>query len=113
MRRKSTSTSRSLKMAPRCPINSAPSTSQVAGIVTNHVPTVTEVQLRFNNRGRASPVTIDLHDVYYADGEFRIRNESVARVSTLTFHRQAGPAKMEITVTSVKRKDAGNNLWQN
>ena len=86
---------------------------QVAGTVTNHVPTVTEVQLRFNNRGRASPVTIDLHDVYYTDGEFRIRNENVARVSTLTFHRQAGPAKMEITVTSVKRKDAGNNLWQN
>ena len=86
---------------------------QVAGTVTNHVPTVTEVQLRFNNRGRASPVTIDLHDVYYAGGTFRIRNENVARVSTLIFHRQAGPAKMEITVTSVKRKDAGNNLWQN
>jgi len=86
---------------------------QVAGTVTNHVPTVTEVQLRFNNRGRASPVTIDLHDVYYTAGEFRIRNESVARVSTLTFHRQAGPAKMEITVTSVKRKDAGNSRWQN
>jgi hypothetical protein len=86
---------------------------QVTGTVTNRVPTVTEVQLRFNSRGRTSPVTIELHDVYYADGTFRIRNENVARVSTLTFHRQAGPAKMEITVTSVKRKDAGDNLWQN
>lgn len=86
---------------------------QVTGTVTNRVPTVTEVQLRFNSRGRTSPVTIELHDVYYADGTFRIRNENVARVSTLTFHRQAGPAKMEITVTSVKRKDAGDSLWQN
>jgi hypothetical protein len=86
---------------------------QVTGAVTNHIPTVTEVQLRFNSRGQASPVTIDLYDVYYADGAVRRRNESVARVSTLTFHRQTGPAKMEITVTSVKRKDAGDSLWQN
>src|ERR1035437_719330 len=85
----------------------------VTGPVTNHVPTVPDVQLRFNSHGRTSPVSIDLHDVCYAGGTFRIRNENVARVSTLTFHRQARPAKMEITVTSVKRKDAGNSRWQN
>jgi hypothetical protein len=86
---------------------------RVTGTVTNHVPTVTEVQLRFSSRGRNSPVTIDLHDVYYADGAFCNRNDCVANVGTLAFHRQAGPAKMEISLTSIRSKDAGRSVWQN
>lgn len=85
---------------------------QITGTVSNEVPTVTEVQMRFNDRGRSSPVTIDLHDFYYADNQVRIRNENVARISTLIFHRQAGPAKMEISLTSLKPKAAGSSLWQ-
>jgi hypothetical protein len=86
---------------------------EVEGTMSSHVPTVTEVRLRFNGRGRPSLVTIGLHDIEYFDGAFRLRNETVARVNTLTFRRKPGPAKMDITVASVKRKDAGNNFFQN
>ena len=85
---------------------------EVEGTMTGRVPTVTEVRLRFNGRGRPSPVTIGLYDIRYLDGAVRLRNESVARVNTLIFKRKPGPTKMDITVASVKRKDAGNNFWQ-
>jgi hypothetical protein len=58
-------------------------------------------------------VIIGLHDIWYLDGAIRLRNESVARVNTLTFQKKPGPTKMDITVASVKRKDAGDNFWQN
>jgi hypothetical protein len=74
---------------------------------------VTEVRLRFNSRGHASPVSISLQDIGYHDGTIQFENEIVARVNALTFRRQAGPPKMEVTLASVKRKDAANSLWQN
>jgi len=86
---------------------------EVEGTMTGRVPTVTEVRLRFNGRGRPSLVTIGLYDIRYLDGAIRLRNEKVARVNTLIFRRQPGPTKMDITVASVKRKDAGDNFWQN
>jgi hypothetical protein len=86
---------------------------EVTGTMTRGVPAVTEVRLRFNGRGQPSPVTISVHDIRYFDGSFRLHNESVARVNTLIFQRRPGPTKMDITVASVKRKDAGDNFWQN
>ena len=86
---------------------------EVTGTMTDRIPTVTEVRLRFNGGGHPSPVTIGLHDIRYFDGSFRLHNERVARVNTLAFRRKAGPSKMDITVASVKRKDAGNNFLQN
>jgi hypothetical protein len=86
---------------------------EVEGTMTNHIPIVTEVRLRFNSRGRPSLVTIDLHDIRYLDGAIRRRNEKVARVNALTFRRQSGPTKMDITVASVKRADTGDTFWQN
>jgi hypothetical protein len=86
---------------------------EVEGTMTGHVPTVTEVRLRFNGHGQPSSVTIGLHDIRYSDGAFRLRNESVARVNTLIFRRKPGPPKMDITVASVKRKGAGDSFWQN
>ncbi len=86
---------------------------KVEGTVRAQVPTVTEVRLRFNGHGRASPVTITLYDIGYSDGAFQRRNESVANVSTLVFRRDSGPARMDITVASVKRKGASDNFWQN
>jgi hypothetical protein len=85
---------------------------EVEGTVSNGVQTVTEVRLRFNARGKASPVSIELCDIHYQEGEFRHLNEMVARVNTLTFRRKPGPPKMDITVASVKKKGAGGNLWQ-
>jgi|SRR5579859_6065894 len=86
---------------------------EVEGTMAGQVPTVTEVRLRFNGRGRSSLVTIDIHDIGYFDGAFRLRNESIARVNTLIFRRSPGLAKMDITVGSVKPKNAGDGLWQN
>jgi hypothetical protein len=86
---------------------------EVTGTMTDRVPTVTEVRLRFNGHGHPSPVTIGLHDILYSDGSLRLHNESVARVNTLVFQRKSGLNKMGITVASVKRKDAGNNFLQN
>jgi hypothetical protein len=86
---------------------------EVEGTVTGLDPTVAEVRLRFNGRGRPSLVTIGLHDIGYFGGAFRLRNETVVRVNTLIFRRKPGPTKMEITVASVKRKDAGDRFWQN
>jgi len=85
---------------------------EVEGTISNGVQTVTEVRLRFNARGQTSPVSIGLCDIQYRDGAFQYPNEVVARVNTLTFRRQPGPAKMAITVAAVKKKGAGHNLWQ-
>jgi len=88
-------------------------TLEVEGTVSNSVETVTEVRMRFNARGKTSPVSIGLCEVRYREGEFRRLNEIVARVNTLTFRRKPGPPKMEVGVGSVKNKGAGNGLWQN
>ena len=70
-------------------------------VVTNQVPTVNEVRLRFSGRGKPSPVTIGLHDIRYVDGAFRATNEMVARVNTLTFQRSTNAPRMAVTVGSV------------
>jgi hypothetical protein len=86
---------------------------QADGTVLNKVPTVNTVRLVFNGRGKESPVSIDLSDLAYQGGAVVPQNQMVARVNTLTFRRQPGVPKMEITVASVKRKEAGNGMWQN
>ena len=88
-------------------------TVEVEGSINNNVETVSAVRLRFNSRGKASPVAIELCELRYAGGECRRLNEMVARVNTLSFHEQPGPPQMEVTVASVKRKGAGHGLWQN
>jgi hypothetical protein len=86
---------------------------EVEGTLSNGVEVVTEVRLRFNTHGQASPVSIGLCDIRCVDGEFKRAKEMVARVNTLTFRRQPGPPKMEVTVASVKKKGAGNSIWEN
>ena len=86
---------------------------EIDGTLTNGLRIVTEVRLRFNSRGHANPVSISLQDICSHDGTIQFENEIVARVNALTFRRQAGPPKMEVTLASVKRKDAANSLWQN
>jgi hypothetical protein len=86
---------------------------EVKGTVTKGVESVTEVRLRFNAQGQTSPVAIELCDIRYLDGDFRLVNALVARVNTLTFGRKPGPPKMEVGVSSIKSKSAGNGLWQN
>ena len=85
---------------------------EVEGVVTGRVATVTEARLRFNARGESSPVTIGLADLSYRDGALCITNEIVARVNTLAFRKSAGRPRMAVTVSSVKRKEAGDSFWQ-
>ena len=86
---------------------------EVEGTISNSVETVSEVRLRFNAHGKTSPIAIEICDVRYQEGEFRHVDEIIARVNSLTFNRKTGRPRMEVSVASVKRKNAGNSLWQN
>lgn len=85
----------------------------IEGSLTNGRPVVSEVWLRFNREGRASPVSVTLHDIVYDQGAIHLENEVVARVNLLIFRRKSGIPKMEISLASVKPEDAGDSLWQN
>jgi len=85
---------------------------EVEGVVTGSVATVTEVRLRFNAHGETSPVSIGLADLLYRENQLVITNDIVARVNALTFQKAEGRPRMGVTVSSVKRKDAGDSLWQ-
>jgi hypothetical protein len=86
---------------------------EVEGTLTNGQRVVNLVRMRFNRHGQASPVTINLADLTYRNGVLQPGNEMVARVNALTFHRTTGIPKMEVTLASLKRKDAGDGLWSN
>jgi hypothetical protein len=85
---------------------------EVGGTVVRGIPTVTTVRLVFNDGGR-SPATIGLKDIRHVDGACRFTNELVARVNTLTFKHGLDPPRMAVTVASVMRRDAADNLWEN
>jgi hypothetical protein len=86
---------------------------EVTGVLTNGQHMVTEVCLRFNGHGRTSPVTIDLADFGYTAGVICPQNEMVARVNELAFHKKAGRTEMEVSLASVKAKNAADSFWQN
>jgi len=86
---------------------------EVEGTLTNGRPAISEVRLRFNRLGHASPVCVTLHDIVYRHGAIQLENELVARVNVLTFRQLAGAPKMEISLASVKPEDAADTLWQN
>ena len=86
---------------------------EIEGVFTNGQRVVNLVVLRFNRHGYASPVTINLEDIVCRNGAIHSENEIVARVNSLTFRRSSGTPKMEVVLTSLKPKDAGDSLWQN
>jgi hypothetical protein len=86
---------------------------EVEGIMVGMKPIINEVRLRFSGRGHQSPVTILLYDIRYSGGVVREFNHTVASVNTLTFRRQPGPKKMEITVGAVHKREAGDSTWEN
>ena len=85
---------------------------EIQGTLVKGRYVVNEVRMRFNARGRASPVSITLEDIRFRDGTYSYENETVARVNALLFRRSADHPKMEVTLASVRRKDAPNNAWQ-
>ena len=86
---------------------------EIEGTISNGFPIINMVQLKFNRDEHASPVTIDLYDLAYRDSALRYVNEMQARVNSLTFRRTSEAPKMEVSLASIKRKDAGDSLWQN
>jgi hypothetical protein len=92
---------------------SGAATMEVEGTGASGSWKVGEVRLRFNAHGQASPVTIEMCDIKYLNGDFRQVNGIVAKVNTLTFRRETRSPKMEVTVASIKGKDAGDGIWQN
>jgi hypothetical protein len=86
-------------------------TIEARGTISNEVEVVNEVRAKFNSAG-TSFVSITLCDVRWTGSGFTPTNEIVAKVNTLTFHREPGIPKMEITVGSLKDKEAGDGLWQ-
>ena len=85
---------------------------EIDGMLSNGRPAIAEMRLRFNSRGHPSPVSVDLQDIVLRNGAVYYENETVARVNTLTFRQKAGPPKMEVSLASVKRADAGDGHWQ-
>jgi hypothetical protein len=86
---------------------------EAEGTIEGSTTNVTEVRLRFNARSRQSPVTIGIHDLKYVDGRVVSLNEVVARVNSLTFKKQSGQPKMELSIASIRPKDAADSAWQN
>ena len=85
----------------------------VEGVFTNGRPVVTEVRIHFNGHNHPSPVSVDLVDMVMRDGAIHLENAMVARVNSLTFRQKSDPPKMEVSLASVKRKDAGSGVWVN
>ncbi|ARN56150.1 hypothetical protein STSP1_01713 [Sedimentisphaera salicampi] len=89
-------------------------TIEAKGRITGTGPAVTEVNLRFNNRGKKSPVTIGLYDVVPEGGKYKYqnrKNEIVARVNTLSFEKTDKTPKMGITIASVSEKNKSAGLF--
>lgn len=85
----------------------------VEGTLAGGALVVDQVSIHFNEHGHLSPVTVNLQDFAWRNGAVRTESEMVARVNTLTFRRAAGTPKMEVSLASIKRKDASQGLWQN
>jgi hypothetical protein len=85
----------------------------IEGTLSNGLRVITGLRMRFNSHGHPSPVNIILKDICYRNGNIHFENETVARVNSLRFFTKAGDPKMEVNLASVKRKDAGDSLWQN
>jgi len=84
---------------------------EVMGTIDGNTETVTQVDLRFNIRGRKSPVTIGLYSIAPKDGQYKYENkynEIIARVATLTFKKCQDEPKMGVTVVSVNRATKPN-----
>lgn len=85
----------------------------VEGMMENGNPQVKQVTIRFDRDGLPSPVTVDLQDFVWHEGKFSPDNERVACVNSLTFRRSDDTPKMEVSLGSIKAKNAKSNLWRN
>jgi hypothetical protein len=86
---------------------------EVKGTISDSTQAVSEVDLRFNARGRKSPVTIGLYDIKPRDGLYKYENrtnELIARVDTFIFKKKAGEPRMGIKLASINAAANPNGL---
>jgi hypothetical protein len=86
---------------------------QVKGTVADGTPTVTDVHLEFNARGRRSPVTIGLYDLKAKNSQYSYANRSnqvIARVNSLAFEKSDDP-RMDLSVASITKKPGSNGFF--
>ncbi len=87
-------------------------TIEIEGIVTNGMRLPSQISMKFNSHGHTSPVNIDLQDISLCGTNVVYDNEYVARVNVLTFHRTSTDPRMDVSLDSIKRKNA-NSAWSN
>ena len=77
---------------------------EIKGTRTNNKTIVTEIEVKFDDRGKNSPVTIGLYNVKKVGGKYSYDNrfdEITARINSLKFCRTKGTPKMEIKLDSI------------
>jgi hypothetical protein len=87
---------------------------EVKGTMAGSTPTVTEMNMQFNAKGRKSPVTIGLYDVQPKDGQYLYENKSnpiVARVNSLIFKKSKTTPRMGIKVASISKSSDSDGFW--
>jgi hypothetical protein len=86
---------------------------EVKGTIAGSTQTVTEVDLKFNARGRKSPVTLGIYDVEPNDGQYKYENRSgeiIARVDTFIFKKSDKP-RMGIKIASINAAAKPNGFF--
>jgi hypothetical protein len=86
---------------------------EVKGTMSGSVPTVSELDLRFNARDHKSPVIVGLYDIKPKNGQYKYENRSneiVARVNTLSFKKTEGIPHMGIKVASISDAPDTNGI---
>jgi hypothetical protein len=86
---------------------------EVKGTISGSTQTVTEVDLKFNARGRKSPVTLGIYDVEPNNGQYKYENRSgeiIARVDTFIYKKSDDP-RMGIKVASINRAEKPNGIF--
>ena len=85
----------------------------VEGLMEGSWPVADKISMRFNVRGHSTPVIIGINNVRLVEGEPHAVNQTVIRVNSLVFQRQKGPAKMGVSVASIKSGNANSGFLSN
>jgi len=86
---------------------------EIEGTIIKGVEKVTDVKVVFNNKSKASPVTIGLYNVPFVKDEYKYNNrtsEIRARVNSISFKNVQTKPRMDIELATLRNKNAGEGL---
>lgn len=84
------------------------------GKMSGFTPIVTQVNLKFNARGRESPVCVGLYDVKPEDGQYKYEKRSnliVARVNEITFKMTDKTPRMGMVIASIGKTEDSRGFF--